>query len=362
MSTDQDQLSTMPGQEKMTLSLGDLLRGRRRHLKLSDRDVATAAGVDPGTLSRVERGKVAATLGTTVRVAKAVHIAPRDLGRALVDGAPLPGGALPVGALPVGALPGDASVDPDRDKALAVTLGDLDAIATRARSDPSAVDRWLRACLAEIAARANASARERGANDGGTGDEGAGGVAMSAPDATDGAGPLAAATAYRITILYPPLTDEDVLAIYRAGGAITPADVFAYLRGLERGRNVRWRGRHPAVARVLENGRLESLKFVDALDLSRALDQKANDPYEILSLCWAAILYQVAYDPREGGDVWEALLPSADASADVEERGRYAGRLVMGAARWLGHLHPGPGDRAWLDEIRALAGPRPARA
>ncbi|WP_138473283.1 helix-turn-helix domain-containing protein [Poseidonocella sp. HB161398] len=54
--------------------LGELLRSRRRALKMSQTDLASLTGVDQGNLSKIERGQLPATLDTYFRLMSALGI------------------------------------------------------------------------------------------------------------------------------------------------------------------------------------------------------------------------------------------------------------------------------------------------
>jgi transcriptional regulator with XRE-family HTH domain len=54
--------------------LGGLIRQRREALGLRQGDLASAAGVDQGNLSKIERGAAQATLETYLRICTAVGI------------------------------------------------------------------------------------------------------------------------------------------------------------------------------------------------------------------------------------------------------------------------------------------------
>jgi HTH-type transcriptional regulator / antitoxin HipB len=54
--------------------MGKLLRLRRQALKISQQDLASLTGVDQSNLSRIEHGKIPATLETYLRLLNALGV------------------------------------------------------------------------------------------------------------------------------------------------------------------------------------------------------------------------------------------------------------------------------------------------
>lgn len=65
--------------------LGNLVREQRRHLRMSQTDLAERAGVDRSWLSHVERGHDRAEFGKVLRVLWALDLV-LDLRRSMLDG------------------------------------------------------------------------------------------------------------------------------------------------------------------------------------------------------------------------------------------------------------------------------------
>lgn len=55
-------------------TMGELLRSRRKALKISQQELASLTGVDQSNLSRIEHGKVPATLETYLRLLSALGL------------------------------------------------------------------------------------------------------------------------------------------------------------------------------------------------------------------------------------------------------------------------------------------------
>lgn len=81
----------------MTQDFGELVQRRRAELRLTLRDFAERAGLDPGNLSRIERGRVAPPQDATVlaRVVEALELTDSPEGQALVDIAATQNGRIP---------------------------------------------------------------------------------------------------------------------------------------------------------------------------------------------------------------------------------------------------------------------------
>lgn len=70
-----DRMAAVPkARPEPTSRLGALLRGRRRQLGLTLREVCTRAGLSAGYLSQVENDKAVPTLGTLAQVAAALDV------------------------------------------------------------------------------------------------------------------------------------------------------------------------------------------------------------------------------------------------------------------------------------------------
>lgn len=313
-------------------TLGQLLRDHRYALHFDDEHTASIAGIDPSTLNRLERGVNDATLAVVARVGATVRVKPDDIIAGLM-GVTGNSGSSNGSHSPIEAAPSSV-----------VMMDDIDAFARFAQADARAADLWLITALDAIVARQKTNTLN---NDRGTY------MGLSSTPILD------ASMVYRVGILYPDLAHEDVLTLYRAGGVITPEDIFAYLRGLDRDLRVRRRARPRAIIRLLENRRLDSLKFIDAVHASVEWSEETGDPSTFLAMCWSATLYQGAYGLRPNDDPWDTLLPTADDVDSIEGRRRYAGRLFVGVARWLSKLGLNSGGRPWLEEVRDLTRPRP---
>ncbi len=313
-------------------TLGQVLRDHRYALHLDDEHAASIAGIDPSTLNRLERGVNDATLAVVARVGATVRVKPDDIIAALTGISGNFGSSNSSHSLTAAAL---SSV---------VMLDDVDAFARFAQADAHMADLWLITALDAIVARfsRNTPNNNRSTK-----------MGLSSMPLLD------ASMVYRVGILYPDLAHEDVLTLYRAGGVITPEDIFAYLRGLDRDLRTRRRARPRAMIRLIENRRLDSLKFIDAVHASVEWSEETGDPSTFLAMCWSATLYQAAYGLRPNDDPWDTLLPTADDANSIEGRRRYAGRLFVGVARWLDKLGLNPGGRPWIEEVRDLTGPRP---
>ena len=65
--------------EDINIAFGKHLRNIRTQLGLNQDDVAAACGIDPTSISRLERGETNATLTTLLRLSKGLCISMRDL-------------------------------------------------------------------------------------------------------------------------------------------------------------------------------------------------------------------------------------------------------------------------------------------
>jgi transcriptional regulator with XRE-family HTH domain len=81
----------------MANEFGDLLRHRRAELRLSLRDCAVRATIDPGNLSKIERGRVAPPQDPAVlqRLVAALELAGTREGQELMDTAATQNGRIP---------------------------------------------------------------------------------------------------------------------------------------------------------------------------------------------------------------------------------------------------------------------------
>lgn len=96
----------------MQHTFGELVTARRAELRLSLRDCAIRSGIDPGNLSKIERGKLAPPqdAGLLARLIEALELKDSDAGQRLTDVAAVQNGRIPsdivqnaglVGALPI---------------------------------------------------------------------------------------------------------------------------------------------------------------------------------------------------------------------------------------------------------------------
>ena len=81
----------------MPKEFGEILQERRGKLRLSLRDCAIRANMDPGNLSRIERGRAAPPQDPDVlaRLLEAVELTDTDEGQKLIDAAALQNGRIP---------------------------------------------------------------------------------------------------------------------------------------------------------------------------------------------------------------------------------------------------------------------------
>lgn len=302
--------------------LGTLLRDRRLMLKLGDETVADDASTDPSTLNRIENGKNDSKIGVIARIGNALTIAPHDLMAALENDVPLPD------------VPSSVSYS---FPVPAVTMKDLLAFASLVRRDEVVAEQQIHHATSLLLPRLKSLPEGAGA-----GSETPTGFLSRLP-----------MTIYHIEIRHPNLTDQDVLDLYYAGGVLMPADIFAFARARGSSSQAK-RLRGPrAIPRLLELTRVDALKFRDAYTSSLDWEKDLGDRSTFLSMVWAAVLYQAAYEPRVAKDAWESRLPSAFA-LDEDGRVRYACRLLIGTARWLRALSPEAEWREWLSEFQLL--------
>ena len=95
----------------MQNTFGGLVTARRAELRLTLRDCAIRAGIDPGNLSKIERGRLAPPqdAGLLARLVEALELKGSEEGQRLIDVAAVQNGRIPTdivqNAALVGALP-----------------------------------------------------------------------------------------------------------------------------------------------------------------------------------------------------------------------------------------------------------------
>ena len=95
----------------MQNTFGDNITARRAELRLTLRDCAIRAGIDPGNLSKIERGRLSPPQndGLLARLVEALELKGTEEGQRLIDVAAVQNGRIPTdiaqNAALVGALP-----------------------------------------------------------------------------------------------------------------------------------------------------------------------------------------------------------------------------------------------------------------
>jgi len=86
-----------PGIPTVPTPFGALITAQRAHLRLTLRDCALRAGIDPGNLSKIERGKLAPPQDESLllRLVDAIELTGTDEGQRLLDVASVQNGRIP---------------------------------------------------------------------------------------------------------------------------------------------------------------------------------------------------------------------------------------------------------------------------
>lgn len=274
--------------------------------------LATRAGVDTATVSRIESGQSQPTLETVIRLTTALGCEP-----GVVQGDLL--------GQPAGRRAEPDLTSPSRAACPYLTLADVDAFVAWLRRD-----RWAaKQLLANLAYEAETRARNQGPS----------AVSLIPPDLDR----LAyASPLFRFEVQYPRnLAAGEILEVGRAGGVLTPADIGQYLRAAreEKGLTLSGLGRQTGISAStlsrFEMGVTDRAKLDDVLRLDKTLRASGA----ILELFWRSAEF-VARAGNEGRLAEEAWADHERALANV---------LVV-TARWL--QATGATKPTWLKSLR----------
>ncbi len=294
------------------MNIGEWLLQMRRVRKFDLRALAAQAGLDIGTISKIENGRTQATLGTIVRAGIGLGVTSNDFiqdwqGKpfSLVDGA---------------RVIGEETVP---------TLQDVKAFVTCARTDKQTICVWMANSLNRIASLQGEV------------------IPLFEPEMIEKLmfGPLW----QRYEVQYPPaMAAEDILEILRQNGVLILCDIGAYLKNTY-GKKQITSERLDAFLKIavkegssVEIGQVERIKMIDVL----LLDQELEQDGKIVSMYWNVCLF------HEEMLRWQAHSHDRSVSQgalSTEQEVRLA-LVFITICRWLQHISKH--DPSWIRDLR----------
>ncbi len=294
--------------DAMLVTFGDVIRQRRLLLGLTMTDVGERGGIDDGTISRIERGHLQASMTTAVRLCLALALS-FDALLAALDGRDVPVTRQEPAAVPTA-----------RPTASVFTLSDVEAVVALCRRDRAAGRSLLLGLLERLS----------GAFKTNEGDEGA---PTFSPDLVDAL--MSANRVYAVQIQYPDdLPTPVIRETHRTGGAMIATDVVRYIQQVRPDLPLLDKKGALTLQRIVD-GETERLRLVDVLTLRDALGVDAT----IIPLFWSSTVERVSL----------LGLPASPHGPNRQAERLGGGFITIG--RWLQLLIPD--DPSWVNEVRA---------
>lgn len=244
------------------MEFGEWIRRSRKAQKLDLRALAGKTGVEAGTISRVENARTQVTLSTAIRICEGLGVTGFDL----------------LEAVRGKHVPSQEESSSVRDKAIP-TMEDIEAFLVSLQSDPPAgyhtLSRLLNKVITLRGREAETAQRESSH--------------VFHPEEIHCL--LFHSPVYQFEVHYPPnMRTEDILIIYKRGGALTLADIGMYIKKIRREKQMTL-AHLEGTAKVsisvlsrLETGLLEQVKLADILNLDEQLEQDGK----LLLMYWRA--------------------------------------------------------------------------
>lgn len=233
------------------MEFGEWIRSIRKAQKLDIRTLAGQTGVEASTISRVENTRTQVTLSTAIRICEGLGVTGSDLLEA-VRGKHVP-------------YQEDSSST--RDKAIP-TMEDVEAFLVSLQSGPPAGYHTLSSLLNKVITLRGIEA------------ETAQWESSHTFNPEEIHRLLFHSPIYQFEVQYPPdMRIEDILTIYKRGGALTLADIGMYIKKIRREKQMTL-AHLEGTAKVstsvlsrLETGLMEQVKLADILNLDEQLEQ-----------------------------------------------------------------------------------------